>query len=197
MESCNISGLLQSYRKSEEGLHFLCKRTEVFIIFMNIPKIEFSQFISMNSIGPRRDKTFLQGFSQSEFQTSIFGYRDKLENWNFTCRKFTYGTFQKANNKGADQTARMRRLVCACVVRKVPKTGHEAIKLEFILKLDWFPSLIKRHFRCAYNWQAIKGENQSILKLKRKRSDWLLAAKCPQAANRFALFWVWDCTQVL
>ena len=29
----------------------------------------------------------------------------------------------KANNKGADQTARMRRLVCACVVRKPPKTG--------------------------------------------------------------------------
>ena len=34
-----------------------------------------------------------------------------------------YDTFQKANNKGADQTARMRRLVCACVVRKHPKTG--------------------------------------------------------------------------
>ena len=32
-------------------------------------------------------------------------------------------TFQKANNKGADQTARMRRLVCACVVRKPPKIG--------------------------------------------------------------------------
>ena len=27
------------------------------------------------------------------------------------------------NNKGADQTARMRRLVCACVVRKPPETG--------------------------------------------------------------------------
>ena len=28
-----------------------------------------------------------------------------------------------SNNKGADQTAQMRRLVCACVVRKPPKTG--------------------------------------------------------------------------
>ena len=36
---------------------------------------------------------------------------------------FTYGTFRKVNNKGADQTARMRRLVCVCVVRKPPKTG--------------------------------------------------------------------------
>ena len=31
--------------------------------------------------------------------------------------------FQKANNKGADQTARMSRLVCAFVVRKSLKTG--------------------------------------------------------------------------
>ena len=34
-----------------------------------------------------------------------------------------YVTFQKANNKGTDQTARMCRLVCACVVRSPPKTG--------------------------------------------------------------------------
>ena len=30
-------------------------------------------------------------------------------------------SFQKGNNKGTDQTARMRRLVCAFVVRKPPK----------------------------------------------------------------------------
>ena len=29
-------------------------------------------------------------------------------------------------NKGADQTAQMRRLVCTCVVRKSPKTGFLA-----------------------------------------------------------------------
>ena len=34
-----------------------------------------------------------------------------------------YDTLQKANNKGDDQTARMRRLVYAFVVRKPPKTG--------------------------------------------------------------------------
>ena len=32
----------------------------------------------------------------------------------------------KKNNKGADQTARMRRLVCAFVVRKPPKTSFLA-----------------------------------------------------------------------
>ena len=37
-----------------------------------------------------------------------------------------YDTFQKVNNKGADQTARMRRLVCTLVVRTSPKTGFLA-----------------------------------------------------------------------
>ena len=36
-----------------------------------------------------------------------------------------------------------------------------------------------------------------ILRLKIKRTDWLLADTCPQAANNCALFWVWDYTQVL
>ena len=31
--------------------------------------------------------------------------------------------FKKRISKGADQTALMRRLVCACVIRKPPKTG--------------------------------------------------------------------------
>ena len=33
---------------------------------------------------------------------------------------------KKANNKGADQSARMRRLVCAFVVHKPPKIGFLA-----------------------------------------------------------------------
>ena len=38
------------------------------------------------------------------------------------CRKQRYYTIQGANNKGADQTARMRRLICAFVVRIWHKT---------------------------------------------------------------------------
>ena len=56
----------------------------------------------------------------------VFGVSDKASFkpvFSTTRCKFTYNTFQKANNKGADQTARMRKLVCACVVRKPPKTG--------------------------------------------------------------------------
>ena len=33
--------------------------------------------------------------------------------------------------------------------------------------------------------------------VKIKRNDWLLADTCPQAANHYALFWVWEWTQVL
>ena len=52
--------------------------------------------------------------------------------------KFRYATFQKANNKGADQTARMRRLVCACVVRKPLKTGFLASRPTLIVFLKVF-----------------------------------------------------------
>ena len=69
------------------------------------------------SYGPRRDKTCLRSFRQSEIQTSHLGYRDLLVNWKFAPSKSRYGTFQYGNNKGADQAARMRRLVCAFVVR--------------------------------------------------------------------------------
>ena len=41
---------------------------------------------------------------------------------NFACSKPGYDNFQKAINTGADQTAQVRRLVCACVIRKLPKT---------------------------------------------------------------------------
>ena len=103
------------------------------------------------SIGRRREKTCLRGFRLSEFQTSLLSYRDKLVNWNFACSKFTYGAFQKANNKGAEQTARMRRLVCDYAVRKSPKTGFLATRpnCEFsyrILGLNktfCFPSSIR------------------------------------------------------
>ena len=61
--------------------------------------------ITITWIGPRREKTYLRGFRLSRLQTSLLSYRDKLENWNFAWSKFRYDTFQKANNKGADQTA--------------------------------------------------------------------------------------------
>ena len=78
------------------------------------------------SFGPRRERACLRGFRQCEFQTSLLSYRDQLENLNSTSVMCTYITFQKPNSKGADQSARMRRLVCVFVVRKPPKTGFLA-----------------------------------------------------------------------
>ena len=51
-----------------------------------------------------------------------------VENRNFARSKSKYDTFQLANNKGAVQTARMRRLECGFVVRKPPKTGFLATR---------------------------------------------------------------------
>ena len=56
-------------------------------------------------------------------QTSLLSYRDLLEDQNFTCSKLRNDCFKNANNKGADKTARIRRLVCAIVVHKASKTG--------------------------------------------------------------------------
>ena len=64
------------------------------------------------SIWAFHEKTCLSGVRQSEFQTSLLSYRDYLENWNFTRSKFTYETFQKANNKGTDQTAQAGLRMC-------------------------------------------------------------------------------------
>ena len=59
----------------------------------------FISFTKHSKIGSRRIKTCLRGFWQSGFRTSLLSYRDKLENWNFTWRKFAYDTFQNANKK--------------------------------------------------------------------------------------------------
>ena len=47
---------------------------------------------------PHREKTCLRGFRQSEFLTSLLFKETSMKNE-------ISGAFQKANNKGADQTA--------------------------------------------------------------------------------------------
>ena len=79
----------------------------------------------------------------------VFGVSDKARlkpvssatetSWkieNCACSKSLYDTFQKANNKCADQSVRMRRLVCAFVVRKPPKTGFLVWKAKLSNKSD-------------------------------------------------------------
>ena len=82
-------------------------------------------YVMARHIEPPHEKTCLRGFQIGHTQTSLISYLDYLENGNFTSSKFRYDTYQYVNNIGADQTARMRRLVCAFVVCKNEDRLHQ------------------------------------------------------------------------
>ena len=86
------------------------------LVFLRVAILE--RFYCILHEASWHDKSFVQ----SETKTSLLRYRDLRENWNFARSKLRYDTFQKANNKGADQSVGMRWLVCAFVC-KPPKTG--------------------------------------------------------------------------
>ena len=50
-------------------------------------------------------------------KTGLLRYRDYFVSWSFSYSKLRYYTIQAVSNKGADQTVRMRRLICVFVVR--------------------------------------------------------------------------------
>ena len=69
-------------------------------------------------------------------------------------------TFQKAYNKGADQTARMRRLVCACGVPQPPKTGFLVSRPIYeyyggIISVSALVATTKSIFREIFFWEII------------------------------------------
>ena len=67
-------------------------------------------------IEPRHEKTCLRGFRPGKTPTCAATETSKsLEIAAIASRGIILS--KKANNKGADQTARMRRLICAFVVR--------------------------------------------------------------------------------
>ena len=72
---------------------------------------------------PRHEKICLRDFRPGNTQTGLRSHREELEAWNFGYRRMMYFTIQAANNKGVDETARMRRLICTFVVRIWHKTG--------------------------------------------------------------------------
>ena len=86
------------------------------------------------SYGPRCEKTCLRGGGggakeyfkpvSSAIETSL-----KIE---ISPAASLHMILSKKRKKGADQTARMRRLVCACVVRKPQKIGFLDIEAHII-----------------------------------------------------------------
>ena len=113
--------------------------------------------------GRQREKTCLRGFRQIEIQTSLLSYRDYL-NWNFACSKSRYDTFQTANNKGADQTERMLRLVCTFVVGEPPKKGFLVLRpiysTIYSLKRNYIPLNIK--LKWVTTWKSRFGTQMKI-----------------------------------
>ena len=77
-------------------------------------------FTFSKAYGPLRDKTRIRVLPLSETQTSPTSYWEQPEYRNLACSKLRYQSFYKLNNKGADQSARIRRPVCALVARKPP-----------------------------------------------------------------------------
>ena len=77
----------------------------------------WGKFLWCYSNQPGHGKICLRGFRPSKTQSSLLSYRDQLESWSFGFSKYRYYTIYVVNNKGADPTVRMRRLICAFVVR--------------------------------------------------------------------------------
>ena len=105
----------------------------IFLIFYLVALVIFVQELSSKQqkyTRPWREKTCLLGFRQSESQTSLLSLTGskKIE---------SRYDFQKANNKVADETTRMRRLICGYVV-----TNHQgqffsvAVQLLYVI-LPW------------------------------------------------------------
>ena len=111
----------------------------------------------LSIFGPRREKTCLRGFCQSELQTTLLSYR----------LAFTYDTFVIGNNKGADQTVRKPRLVCACVVCKPPKTGFLPSRPIWFIEFELPCILIKTFTSCRTKllvyciWNKYKSDEAS------------------------------------
>ena len=112
---------------------------------------------------PRHDKTCLREFPTSQTQTGLRIHRSWLESWNFGYRIKRYYTIYGANNKDADQTARMRRLICAFVVRIWHKTHFPMPRLMLYMYCYQTTGFSRRKsFKKFLNkWFILKCHSQS------------------------------------
>ena len=84
-----------------------------------------------------------------EAHSGQLSYRDEIEYCTLTYSSFNCHTFQKANNKGPDQTVRMRRLVCACVVCMPTKSGFFCKIHAIILCKQILPMIVSIKIQTA------------------------------------------------
>ena len=81
---------------------------------------------------------------------------------NFAYSKFRYDTFQKVNNKDADQSAWMRRLVCAFAVC-TPRRQVFSEVIHTIIKKDTLNVLDRSHCGAVDNCLPSKSEFASLI----------------------------------
>ena len=93
-----------------------------------VSRIEMTRLCLATPIGAAKWQNLSSGLPTKQDSNQSPQLQRLARNWNFVCSKFRYITFQKANDTGADQTARMRRLVCAFVVRKPPDDRFSSVE---------------------------------------------------------------------
>ena len=86
-------------------------------------------------MSPVMRKPVFGGLHSGETLTGLLSHSCWLESWKFGYSIYRYYTIYGVNNKGADQTARMHRLICIFIVR----IWHKQV-------LSWHSSYIKHEF---------------------------------------------------
>ena len=72
------------------------------------------------------------GFQTWSFQTQPAQLQRLTRALKFNGSMFSYNSFQGKNNRGADQTVRVRRLVCALFVRMQTTPGFLTTRLNYL-----------------------------------------------------------------
>ena len=88
----------------------------IFLILLSVALVICVLELSSKQHRPRREKTCLLGFQQSEFLTASLRLDRLARNLNFSRSKCRYDSSKKTDNKVADETARVRRLICTFIV---------------------------------------------------------------------------------
>ena len=124
----DIHGITILYRLPQVGLvrkYFKCKFTTEWTA-AQLPTILAIFFSHVSSIVVEMDLVAGKPVLAVSDKASFKPVSPQLEKWNFACSKLRYGSLQNVNNRGADQTAWLSRLLCVPAVRIPPKTGFLA-----------------------------------------------------------------------
>ena len=106
----------------------------------------------MSTYEPRQEKTCFRCVRPDK--TSLLSYTNVRESWNCKERNYWYYTIQTANNKGADQTARIRQILAFPCSDEVLKEIQRKTSIK-LLKYCLTPSY-KTNENCLKKWSLAK-----------------------------------------